>query len=792
MRWWLLALVLVGCVDSDLVECADARLCPRGTACDVAHHSCVAPDQLTACDGLADLTSCQTQAIELGRCFAGVCLPAGCGNGEREPEELCDDGNLVGGDGCSADCRSREVCGDGFTDTGRGELCDDGNTRSRDGCTNRCTPELPVWHQHLVQQPPGRTDAGGAYDPLAGELVVFGGSDAASNVLDDTWGLGEAGWTSLTAPAPAPRVSPALTYDPHTHRVLMFGGYSGPAQSLLYADTWEWNGAVWTRRTSPTVPPARLRAAMASDGTHVILFGGSRLGDVLGDTWSWDGQGWTRLAPAHAPPMRDSHAMVFDPKHGRIVLFGGKASTGLTDTWVFDGSDWSRLTTAMSPPLTTWAALAYDAKREVVVLSAVDAVTTNNIVWELDGASWQPKSFDTSPNISGGAVLGYDERRQRVVQTLGKRAVTGQLRADVWEWDGTDWMLRMPPPQPEARVRCALASDPLRGRVVLFGGQGAQQSLADTWEWDGWRWRATTSLLPAARARTSMVFDGAAGELLLFGGAGQSVFGDTWHYNGVRWQAVNSAGPPARYGHAMVYDSKRSRVLLFGGTNGTDAFDDTWQFDGTTWTLIATSGPPRRVFTQLAYDAARDRVVMFGGESFDGTTRLADTWEFDGTTWSERTPFVGPESRAGYSLVYDRMRGRVMLFGGLVSTFSLWEWDGSEWTQPETTSVPAASNYACATYDDARGELITFGGGQPAPLPDTWTGSYRGERDEVCRAGADLDADGASGCDDDDCRTVCAPLCWDDPTCTLAPRCGDGTCSSLESDAGAACASDCL
>ena len=42
------------------------------------------------------------------------------------------------GDGCSADCLSREVCGNGIHDVAAGEECDDGNTGDGDGCSSDC------------------------------------------------------------------------------------------------------------------------------------------------------------------------------------------------------------------------------------------------------------------------------------------------------------------------------------------------------------------------------------------------------------------------------------------------------------------------------------------------------------------------------------------------------------------------------------------------------------------------------------------------------------------------------
>jgi cysteine-rich repeat protein len=61
-----------------------------------------------------------------------------CGDGHVDPGEECDDGNLSGGDGCSADCQL-EVCGNGIVEGA--EECDDGNNMNGDGCTKYCTLE---------------------------------------------------------------------------------------------------------------------------------------------------------------------------------------------------------------------------------------------------------------------------------------------------------------------------------------------------------------------------------------------------------------------------------------------------------------------------------------------------------------------------------------------------------------------------------------------------------------------------------------------------------------------------
>lgn len=59
----------------------------------------------------------------------------GCGNGVLDGDETCDDGGLVGGDGCSSTCVVE--CGDGVV-TGA-EQCDDTNLTNGDGCDSNCT-----------------------------------------------------------------------------------------------------------------------------------------------------------------------------------------------------------------------------------------------------------------------------------------------------------------------------------------------------------------------------------------------------------------------------------------------------------------------------------------------------------------------------------------------------------------------------------------------------------------------------------------------------------------------------
>jgi cysteine-rich repeat protein len=125
------AVLWMACLTPAATTCADGSLCSAAQVCAPAG-GCVDPAQLAACDDVADGEACELAGIGTGTCVERVCVLGGCGNGDPDPGEACDDGNTVSGDGCRADCAKVEVCGDGVVDAA--EPCDDGNGNPVDGC----------------------------------------------------------------------------------------------------------------------------------------------------------------------------------------------------------------------------------------------------------------------------------------------------------------------------------------------------------------------------------------------------------------------------------------------------------------------------------------------------------------------------------------------------------------------------------------------------------------------------------------------------------------------------------
>jgi eukaryotic-like serine/threonine-protein kinase len=206
-----------------------------------------------------------------------------------------------------------------------------------------------TWSQlEPATSPPARYDASMAYDPATRELVLFGGfgADDNSNNLNDTWTWNGTTWTQQHPGASPPvRVNAGLAYDPANGGLVLFGGtapapFGQPAPvSAFLADTWIWNGTTWTQQHLAASPPARVAANLVYDqaARKDILFGGTGSnGSNSNETWAWDGHTWTQVTTSASPPPRGAAAMAYDGATERVVLFSGWDGFEQPDTWNLD------------------------------------------------------------------------------------------------------------------------------------------------------------------------------------------------------------------------------------------------------------------------------------------------------------------------------------------------------------------------------------------------------------------------------------------------------------------------
>jgi catechol 2,3-dioxygenase-like lactoylglutathione lyase family enzyme len=281
----------------------------------------------------------------------------------------------------------------------------------------------------------------------------------------------------------------------------------------------------------------------------------------------------------------------------------------------------------------------YDAqlRRVVKIGSAQPAVADQrDRMWSWSGAAWEAVS-ENGPLARTNGAAAYLSGRNRIG---GSRRPSADARfevsGDTWLGDRNGWSRIADMP---ARDHHALA-DNGRGGALLFGGIRPGPWPADTWELQADAWRQVASEGPGARARSAMVYDSKRQQIVLFGGVSapappnqqQTFLNDTWIWDGSRWRQAAANGPRGRYAHGMVLDERNDVVLLYGGAAAfkNAPLSDMWKWDGKRWTEIALSGPTPgyRYQPVMVYDKARGRTVLYGGSGSP-----SDTWEWDGDRW---------------------------------------------------------------------------------------------------------------------------------------------------------------
>ena len=293
-----------------------------------------------------------------------------------------------------------------------------------------------------------------------------------------------AGWT-----AASPMTSPpatfwsALAYDPIAEQVIMFGGLDANTSTML--DTmWAWDGSNWTELNPPNRPSARWTHGMVYDATlgRVVLFGGLETqfgGNALAETWEWDGATWTQAAPAQSPPARGVHGnMTFDHATGRTTIFGGGIQPGVPtfdDQWQYDGTTWSQIVTAVTPPRRVAACFAYMASAGGPILFAGGEWTDpyRSDTWRLSGGVFTLLDPAQDPGPRQSAVCAYDPWRDKLVLHGGGLTQSPlTFSNEVWEFDGAAWSEVNVPGAPGAGCCGVMTYDAARRQIVYFNEAG--------------------------------------------------------------------------------------------------------------------------------------------------------------------------------------------------------------------------------------------------------------------------------------------------------------------------------
>lgn len=222
--------------------------------------------------------------------------------------------------------------------------------------------------------PPARGNHCVAWNPVTNKLVVFGGNTKGTTptLLNDTWEYDPvaAAWTQLTpAVSPSARQFSAMTFDPNTGGIVLFGGQTvipptttPPTPPTLSNETWLLLAGQWVQMTPATSPPTRCQHSMVTRADsffdvflclgldNTILNANNVLENIrFLDTWSWNGSNWTMLSNFDVltqtgttfPAASVGNQAIYDPLRKRVVVQGGNGHGTATTNLIFlYGTSW--------------------------------------------------------------------------------------------------------------------------------------------------------------------------------------------------------------------------------------------------------------------------------------------------------------------------------------------------------------------------------------------------------------------------------------------------------------------
>jgi hypothetical protein len=300
----------------------------------------------------------------------------------------------------------------------------------------------------------------------------------------------EPAWRKITPErSPAGREDHTWTVGGNGRFAYLFGGRDGNKD---FGDLWRYDleKDTW-KKLSPrgNAPQPRFgHSAVWVDGFGVVVFAGQRGVDFFDDLWAYDPDSdrWTKLPPNGAVPKRRYGSCMVVGPDGRLWI-----SHGFTFAGRFDD------TRAYNLKTRRWASIAPDGRRpgerclhdcfttadgELVLYGGQDdGAFALGDLWVLGRERTWQRQPDPGPK----------PRRLYAVTEAGAHAYVfggagedNRAFDDLWRVDRETLAFErvsVDGPAPAARYAGTLITDPERGRLLLFGGQGTV-AKADVWE----------------------------------------------------------------------------------------------------------------------------------------------------------------------------------------------------------------------------------------------------------------------------------------------------------------------
>ena len=308
----------------------------------------------------------------------------------------------------------------------------------------------------------------------------------------------------------------------------------------------------WQKSTDApgSVTRAEMPIVLAPEQRALFGFGGVPLTQT--DAWSFSlkDDSWSRITLGTTnPPGRDGHCAAYLPVQTKVLFVGGHGpdSTPPASSLLAVGNDAYSSITADRPPAGDGCAAAYLVRSQGIVVYG--GSTTPDDTWLFDGtrSAYTKLSSPTTPGGRVGASLVEDPGGASDAGVTDFLLLYGGLHdgvesSGVWLFNGTSWgelgttadpaASATDDPRPLGRAQAAVAFDPARHLLYVFGGARQGAYLADLWVLE----LATT----------------------------------TWH------RLALAGGPVGRAGAAVAWDPVLDRMMLFGGRGDAGLLSDGW------------------------------------------------------------------------------------------------------------------------------------------------------------------------------------------------------------------------
>ncbi|MFT3840914.1 MAG: kelch repeat-containing protein [Myxococcaceae bacterium] len=303
-------------------------------------------------------------------------------------------------------------------------------------------PHAPAWTELDTSGVPGRWGHIAPVDTLRNRMLVFGGDSPAGQHNDlCAFDLATDKWSQVEQHGtPGPRTDLAGFYDAPRDRLVIIGGRIGFASST--DEVWALDFASATWKQLPSIGVARHDIPVATDGVHAWVFGGAGvLFQSLDDLWELDlaTDTWKQLTEdGDKPAARTSGAFVYF--QGALWLSGGHDVSRVTrDSWRYDlgTATWSKLDVEGGSAAGAHFGIAFDERCGEVVLSGGDNLDNADTAFT-DALELQQKKFhrvktSNLPPPRDHASLAVDPVKQRLILYGGGQLGDGlAIHTDAW------------------------------------------------------------------------------------------------------------------------------------------------------------------------------------------------------------------------------------------------------------------------------------------------------------------------------------------------------------------------